>query len=165
MLVQGFGIYRREGGKGRLTLIGTGPGRQRLADMVEAEGVGAAAQVHGPRFGDEKMAALREFDFFVQSSRFDGLPIACLEAALTGLPLIVSIETGLAPPVAQFGAGLPLSALTATAVAKAMKRAETLTMQDWRRMADGAYRMALSIGDWTAVARRLRTLYATSLAR
>ena len=159
LLIQGFADYRRRGGKGNLTLIGTGSARQRLADMAKALGVDDWVDVGGPQFGDEKNMTLRSWDFFVQPSRFDGVPIGPLEAALLGLPLIVTAETGLRQQVASLEAGVPIADLTAEAVAQAFRAAESATPDAWMRMSRNAHAMGASIGDWTAIAERIRSLY------
>ncbi|WP_332684183.1 glycosyltransferase [Bosea sp. (in: a-proteobacteria)] len=159
LLVEGFAAYRREGGRGRLVLIGTGPARDVLTAMATTLGVADAIEIQGPCFGEEKRRKMAEWHFFVQPSRFDGVPIAALEAALAGLPLVVSQETGLAGQVASANAGIVMHSLTACAVAEAFHKASLLSEQGWRHTALGAYAMAIQIGDWTPIAAQLRELY------
>jgi glycosyltransferase involved in cell wall biosynthesis len=159
LLIEGFAIYRQRGGKGLLTLIGTGPAREQIAAMAAHFEVGAFVEVGGPKFGEEKKTALKTWDFFVQPSRFDGIPIGALEAAFLGLPLIVTAGTGLREEVASFDAGVPIDEMTAEAVARAFEAAEAVDPDAWARKSRNAFTMAKSIGDWTKVAERLRSLY------
>jgi glycosyltransferase involved in cell wall biosynthesis len=159
LLVEGFARYRRLGGRGYLELIGTGPAREELAALADERGVGQFVDAGGPRFGDEKLCALRSWDYFVQPSRFEGFPVGPLEAAFLGLPLIVTAETGLQTEVVSFEAGVPIGGLTADAVAKAFSVAEGAAPQAWTRMSHNAHAMAVSIGDWTGIAAQLRLLY------
>ncbi len=162
LLIEGFAAYRRQGGRGKLVLIGTGPARDVIAAMAQTLGVTEAVEIHGPCFGEDKRRLMQSWDFFVQPSRFDGVPIAALEAALSGLPLIVSTETGLAGAITSAGAGIVIRNLTATAVAAAFAAASAMLPDGWNRMAASAHAMAVEIGDWTPIAESLRRLYIPS---
>jgi len=159
LLIGGFAAYRAAGGKGRLELVGTGPARDKIAARALELGVAEFVSPNGPRFGAEKARTLAAWDYFVMPSRFEGVPIGALEAGLAGLPLIVSAETGLREESAKFQAGVGISALMPEAVAQALLQAERQTAADWVRMSAAAYRMALSIGDWTTIAADVVSLY------
>jgi glycosyltransferase involved in cell wall biosynthesis len=162
LLIEGFALYHREGGTGRLVLIGTGPGRDVIAAMVNMSGLADAVEIHGPCFGAEKQRRMQGWDFFVQPSRFDGVPMAALEAALAGLPLIVSAETGLVQHIDAAASGIVVRRLTARDVATAFAEAAMVSPDAWREMAAGAHSMAIAIGDWTPIAASLRKLYLPS---
>lgn len=159
LLIAGFAAYRSAGGKGQLGLVGTGPARETVAAQARELGVAEFVTIDGPRFGAEKARTLAAWDYFVMPSRYEGVPIGALEAGLAGLPLLVTAETGLREPVAGFGAGFGIDALTPDAVAQALMQAERCTADAWLRMSEAAYRMALSIGDWTTIAAQLVSLY------
>jgi glycosyltransferase involved in cell wall biosynthesis len=165
LLLDGFARYRRDGGCGRLVLIGTGPGRGVVSDRARALDLGAAIEINGPRFGTEKLAAMRLWDFFVQTSRFEAMPMGCLEAAYHGLPLIASAEAGLAAEIERHRAGITVSPLTAGAVAEALGYAERLSAAERSEMGRRAAEMAREIGDWTQIAAALRQLYCASAGR
>lgn len=164
LLVEGFSIYRRNGGPGKLVFIGTGPAREEIAGMARQFGVSDAVEVNGPCFGEDKQRKMRGWDFFVQPSRYDGVPLAALEAALAGLPLIVSTETGLADHLDAAHAGIVFESLTPAMIATGLARAASLSRESWTDMAARARSLALEIGDWTPIAAKLRTLY-TGAAR
>ncbi|KRE05846.1 hypothetical protein ASE63_05870 [Bosea sp. Root381] len=159
LLIEGFAAYRHGGGQGRLVLIGTGPARDVISAMANTFGLGDAVEINGSCFGEEKRRRMARWDYFVQPSRFDGVPIAALEAALSGLPLVVSTETGLDAAVDATGAGFVLSALTPQAIASSFSQASALSPEAWDTMALAAYGMAVEIGDWTPIAATLRGLY------
>lgn len=159
LLIEGFGRYRHEGGKGRLAMFGSGQNHQQLAEMCIAAGIAEVSAIEGPRFGEDKLRAASQWDFYVAPSRFDHMPLALMEAALMGLPLILSEGTGLLGQVEEAGAGLAIADLSAQSVAAAMHAAETIGPEQWRKLSESAYRVALSIGDWTTIAASLRDLY------
>ena len=159
LLLEGFAAYRRAGGKGRLEMIGTGPGRDAISALARDLGIEEHMRVSGPLFGNDKARALGEWDYFAAPSRFDVAPTGALQAAFAGLPLIVSAETGLREHVQNFQAGFGLGRLDAEAIAQAMHAAERRTASEWVEMSAAARRMAVSIGDWTTVAAKLSSLY------
>lgn len=163
LLIGGLAAHLSAGGQGRLELTGSGPtggeGAALCALAAEA-GIAGSVTVGGPVFGPEKERTLRGWDFFVQASRFDGLPIGAVEAALAGLPLIVSTATGLAEAVERHGAGFVVRDLSSGAVADALGRAARLTPEGWARMSRAAHAMALVTGDWARSAEALQHLYA-----
>jgi glycosyltransferase involved in cell wall biosynthesis len=159
LLVGGFAHYRNSGGKGHLGIFGTGPAFERLAALIAASGTSDHVTLEGPRFGEAKFEILRTWDYLVMPSRFDGMPIAALEAALVGLPLLVSPATGLGELIERHRAGDMIRPLTAEGVAATLRRAETVTPSDWQTKSANAYRMAIAAGDWTTVAERIRALY------
>lgn len=159
LLVDGFAAYRRAGGKGRLAIFGTGPAQARIDAMVAAQDVADMVDLHGPRFGEAKFEILRSWDFFIMPSRYDGMPLAALEAGLMGLPLILSSPTGLGDYIERYDAGDMINPLGVEGVAAAMHRAEALPAEAWRKRSANAYKMAVAAGDWTVVARQLRAFY------
>jgi glycosyltransferase involved in cell wall biosynthesis len=159
LLLKGFAHYRQRGGKGRLTTIGTGPQRETLTKIAASLGVADVVDIGGPLFGNARDAALRRCDFFIMASRFEGIPLAPLEAALIGIPLIVTTATGLGTQVKKRSAGVVIEELTAEAVCVAMLRVAQLSAAEWAAWGSAAYDLAVAIGDWTAIADRLRALY------
>lgn len=91
-LIDGFASLQQSGrARGaRLDIVGDGPLRTDLAARIEQHGLGASVALLGLR-GDVGQL-LAAADVFVMSSRFEGLPLAVLEAGAAGLPI-------LAPPV------------------------------------------------------------------
>lgn len=161
LLLGGFAQHCARGGAGNLAFAGTGTdGREQLQAMARENGIADRVTVGPPVFGPDKVRTLNGWDYFVQTARFDGMPIGALEAALGGLPLIVSVGTGLGGPVERFGAGFVVTSLTDAAVAEAIARAAQVTPDAWRRMSRAAYAMALDVGDWTRSAQQLSDLYA-----
>lgn len=159
LLLDAFARHCAQGRPGRLVMIGTGPDRATLAGLAEQLGLSDRVEVLGPHFGEAKAALQRGWDFFVQPSRFDGMPIGALEAALAGLPLIATDATGLTDALDTHGAGFAVRTASVEAVAAAMGRAADLDGPAWSAMSERAHAMARAVGDWTTTTASLRALY------
>jgi glycosyltransferase involved in cell wall biosynthesis len=158
LLLDGFAKYRELGGRGTLDLGGTGPSRDRLAEQAKTLGITPFVSIFGPHFGAERVRLFTGWDYFVMPSRFEGVPLGGIEAALMGLPLIVSKGSGLRAKVEEFGGGIGIQALTPEAIAQAFLQADGKA-ESWTSMSTAAWRMALSFGDWTTTAAALAKKY------
>jgi glycosyltransferase involved in cell wall biosynthesis len=125
-LLAGFAAYKARGGVGELWLIGDGEDRASLERQAAESGAAAQVRFLGVRHGEEKLDLVASLDAFIHSSRWEGIPMACLEAAALGVPLLVSRETNLARYVEQSGAGLVLDETSAVGVERALGRVEQL---------------------------------------
>jgi glycosyltransferase involved in cell wall biosynthesis len=103
----------------RLVLVGTGPLQGQLEALARELGVANRVVFTGIR--DDVLEILPAFDAFVLSSRYEGLPIALLEAMASGVPC-VSTNVGGIPEVITDGvdgrlvpAGSPEALAEATA--------------------------------------------------
>jgi glycosyltransferase involved in cell wall biosynthesis len=85
-----------------LTIIGEGPMRPQLTDLIAARGLQDRVRLEGQRSPGEIVHAMRRSDLFVQLSTTaqtgwrEGLGLSPIEAAATGLPTVVSDSGGLA---------------------------------------------------------------------
>ena len=125
-LVNGFSAYKSSGGRGQLWLIGDDVDRATVERMVTEGGVTNDVRFFGAMSGVEKLKIIANFDVFIHSSRWEGLPMACLEAASLGKPLVVSRGTNLAEYVEQNGAGVVLDETSAAGVVRALERVDRL---------------------------------------
>ena len=127
--------------------------------LVDRLGLAERVSIRGPLFGPEKLRAMQRWDYFVQASRFDVLPTGALEAALNGIPLIVSTATGLHDAVERFAGGFVIGEATSDAVAASLWRAARVAPEDWAGLSRDAHAMMVDIGDWSSTATVLETLY------
>src|SRR6185436_14119986 len=88
---------RRRGKRVRLVWVGDGPLRRRVVKLACELGLGEAVLVHG--WSDDVEGLLAGVDIFLLPSRFEGLPLALLEAMHAGLPVCVSDTDGLSEAV------------------------------------------------------------------
>ena len=158
LLLEGFAEYKRGGGQGALTLIGSGD-REPLKGLAQTLEISDTAQVCGPIYDAERDAVLRGCDYFVMTSRFEGGPLAALEAARLGLPLLMSPGTGMTEIVKSRGAGIAIADATSAAVCEAMREAARLSLAEWSCRSAAAYELVVATGNWTAITAQLRLLY------
>jgi glycosyltransferase involved in cell wall biosynthesis len=119
-LLDGFAAYKAKGGKGELWVIGDGADRAQLEERAAKNGLQTNIRFLGARLGEEKLGLIACFDIFVLCSRWEGLPMGCLEAASLGVPLFVSRETNLAKYVEENNAGVVLEETTAAGIERAL---------------------------------------------
>ena len=164
LLIDGFARYREAGGAGELTLIGAGPDEPALRERARLAGCSADVRFAGECFGPEKRAELDKLDVFLHPSRHEGMPMAVLEAAGSGLPCVLSRETNLAEAFERRAAGLVLEPNDAATLARALLSCEELA-RDGRleRMARAARElMREEFEPGTLAARSLAELYVSA---
>jgi glycosyltransferase involved in cell wall biosynthesis len=86
-LIQAFSLVRRRI-RCSLTILGQGPLRTDLEGQITELGLGE--DVRMPGFVENPWAFIRDADIYVSSSRWEGFPLALLEALAVGTPAIVT---------------------------------------------------------------------------
>ena len=71
---------------------------------------------------------MSEFDSFVLTSRWEGMPTVLLDAAALGIPLIVVPETNFAGYVKEFGCGLIIEKNTPVQIAESSRPLSVFTV-------------------------------------
>ena len=102
-LVIAFAKFIKGQTEAELWLVGDGPLRSRITETEEKNGVAGHVKLLGNR--SDVMELLDAADVFVMSSKWEGLPIALLEAGLLGLP-VISTPVGSIPDVLAEGCGI-----------------------------------------------------------
>lgn len=77
----------------RLVMIGpfnTKADRNEIISLVNSLKYPDKVMIVGPAYDDDKWQWLKTFDIFIHTSRFEGLPVAVLEAMAFGKPCIVT---------------------------------------------------------------------------
>ncbi|MDJ0929344.1 MAG: glycosyltransferase family 4 protein, partial [Gammaproteobacteria bacterium] len=89
-LVTAFAMIASGCPRARLLIVGDGPQRTMLEDLIISLGVSKQVRLIGPGDGARLMAA---FDIFALSSRYESCPYVLLEAAARELPIVMT-DTG-----------------------------------------------------------------------
>jgi glycosyltransferase involved in cell wall biosynthesis len=92
-LLNAFAMVHDDRPDARLVLVGLGPLETELRNQAAALGLADAVLFTGMR--DDVFELLPGFDLFVLSSRFEGLPIALLEAMASGVAPITTRVGGI----------------------------------------------------------------------
>lgn len=94
----------------RATLIVYGPKndptRKKLQRMIDRYHISDLVIFRGEVWGEAKKNAFLDADYFIQTSRSEGMPMGLLEALAYGLPVIVSKGTGFADTVTKKRCGI-----------------------------------------------------------
>jgi glycosyltransferase involved in cell wall biosynthesis len=109
LLLEGLAMWRTKQPYGRLRLLLVGPdqhgSRAQLGGMVKRLGLTDIVELPGPLVGQAKKEAFLWAHVFVHPSRFEGQPLAVLEALARGLPCLLTPGTNMADQVVAAGAG------------------------------------------------------------
>ena len=102
-------------------IAGEGAERPALEAAIAAAGLGGVVELLGAR--RDVPALMAEADLMVQCSRFEGLPIALIEAAMSALPAVATDVGGCAEVIADGETGLLVPPGDAEALATAILQA------------------------------------------
>ena len=79
--------------------------RKQFQEQIEKEGVSDLLVNKEGVFGEEKKHVLENADFFVMTSRFEGMPLSLIEAMSYGLPCLITEGTNMREVVSEYKAG------------------------------------------------------------
>ncbi len=162
-LIDALARVRAMGVPARLTILGEGELRPRLLAQVRRLGLEDA--VHLPGAVHDVAARLAGADLFVQPSLSEAMPMALLEAAAAGLPLLVT-DVGGAPTLLRAGAGgYAVEPSSADALAQAIAAHAALPLNERRALGSASHRVALRDFDLAATAATYEEVYRACLAR
>jgi len=106
----------------KLTIIGDGPYRNDLENLVKRKGLGVRVVFLGEKKRDDVMKILPEFDLFVNPSYSEGLPTSVLEAGLYGLPVIATDVGGTSDVIVNKKTGLLIKEKDVEGLTKAIEK-------------------------------------------
>ena len=145
----------------KVLILGEGPDRQRLEDMVRKEKIEKQVQLVG--FQDDVTSWLSVMDMFVLPSLMEGSPMALLEAMAHGLPVVASRVGGIPAIIRSGQSGILTQAGNARDIAQAIvdlydnKHLRDTVGREARRTIQEKY----NLSDW---ARKIEAEYINLLA-
>jgi glycosyltransferase involved in cell wall biosynthesis len=124
--------------------VAASPARDRIA-------------IEGPAWGNAKYALFQRHDVFVHLSRWEGMPLAVVEALAFGMPVLLSKATNAGEYVHAHGAGWVVEDGDFDS---GTRRALESTAEELDRMSAGAHRLVSTEFRWDAMAARLIAAFA-----
>jgi glycosyltransferase involved in cell wall biosynthesis len=159
--LKGFAEYLTvNGGKGELWLIGDGEEKGELISLAQNLNIASQVKFLGSLYGKEKIEKMNQLDYFMLTSRNEGLPGVVLEASVLGVPCIVSKATNMGDYISQNEAGITLGKNIPAAIAGAMQ-----TASNWKsngkisRIRENAKKMIENQFNWKIIVQNLEQLY------
>jgi glycosyltransferase involved in cell wall biosynthesis len=158
-LLAAFATVVAERPTARLVLMGTGPLEDALRTRVRDLGLDDAVQFTGSR--DDVFELLPAFDVFVLSSRFEGLPIALLEAMASGVAPVATRVGGIPEVITDGVDGLLVEPGDAGALATSCTK--LLADDGTRRSIAGAARTRAADFDLSGAVTTIEAVYRRAL--
>ena len=121
-----------------------------LKELVKAADVGDVVKLHDPVSGDEKMKVLLDGDFFIQTSRFEGMPLGILEALSYGIPCLVTRGTTLGEKIEEGKCGVMAETDPESVAEKMMQMIGG--RDSFKEMSDNGIKFVEDNFSWSAVA-------------
>lgn len=160
LLLSGFDHYVKQGGEGKLWIIGTGDYMSEMQKLAFDHIYQGRIIFWGPQFGEHKFKLIALMDAFYHPSRNEGLPTAVLEASGAGIPCVVSTYTNMGEYLTTHKAGLVLKENTAEAIAVSMRQIELFkTAGILENIGKRAAEMIQTHFNWTRIAQSLVEVY------
>lgn len=122
-----------------------------VEQMIAERSLGKIVKLSPAVFGEEKERILLDSDIFIQTSRFEGMPMGILEALSYGLPCLITEGTTLGEAVKQYNAGW-VAKTNAKSVAEKLKAAidDSAT---WREKSENARILVKDNFAWDKIAK------------
>lgn len=95
LLIRAVGQLRESGERVTLELIGDGPERERIRQLVADEGLQQVVRMPGYLSQRELQGVFEAADIFVMTSFAEGIPVVLMEAMAAGVPVIAPRIAGI----------------------------------------------------------------------
>jgi glycosyltransferase involved in cell wall biosynthesis len=154
--------FSKLNGPVRLVIAGAGRERQELERL--AEQIGIAAKVSFLGFVPDVRPWMQAADGFILTSRWEGLPMAVLEAAACGLPQVATRVSGTSEAIEDGVTGLLAESGDCAGIAESMSRVSTMTPAERKSMGARARQQVIERFSLESALDRHEALYLELLA-
>ena len=152
ILIQGFLDYKKNGGSGVLWIIGDGGDMKKILSSYNTNDI----IFFGSKFGNDKLNLIANMDVFIHTSRFEGFPMAVLEASGLGVPLLISENTNFGDYVRESECGIVISKNNSKEVADSLSKYENLYINgELNLISQNSVNMIKSTFNWTTISEKL----------
>lgn len=150
-------VNRRGISELRLHFIGDGEDREALESMINEKGLAEYVKLEGLRSREYIFSHLKDFDLFLQPSRFEGFGLTVAEACAACVPVLISELEG---PYEIIDGGRYGMTFRSGDVGDMADKIESIYRDGYdRAMIDGAYRRVMEHYDVGATARAYLDAY------
>jgi len=122
ILIEAVALLRERGRHVTLTLVGEGPQRAVLEQLIAHRGLGEVVRLPGACNHDRVVQYYESCDAFVLSSFLEGVPVVLMEAMAMELPCIATWITGIPELIEKDVEGLLVPPASPGAIADAVER-------------------------------------------
>lgn len=158
LLVEAFKLVKSSETKIELNIYGPEcQDSETLRKMIIDLNLQSLISINGKVSGDEKLSILQNTSFFIQTSRFEGMPMGILEALSYGIPCCVTKGTNLGDYISNYKAGW-CSDSSAVEIAN-MINSVLFETYDYKSMSENAIRLIKENFEWSIVANETIELY------
>lgn len=160
LLIQAFAKTKEAQDHASLVIVGPDWNESlvKLKTMAAKLGVGEKVIFTGPIYGKEKYDILASADFFIHTSRWEGLPFSVLEALSIGKPCIVTPHTNMGRYIKKYNAGWVVS-LNANNIAKTLDDMATISEENLIEMGLSAKSLIREEFQWEIISKKLVDVY------
>lgn len=124
---------------------------EHLQELIDEKNVGDIVKQYGPVSGNEKIELLLSSDVFIQTSRFEGMPLGILEAMSYAMPCLITRGTTLGEIIQENSAGW-LAETNAISIADKMVEAVEASKR-YERLGSNGRKFVSEEFSWEKVAR------------
>ena len=135
LLIQAFALFVQKNQEWTLDIVGDGPEKEQLAQMITENGL--ESRIHLHPFTNEIQTYYSSASIYVLSSRWEGMPLVLVEAMSHGLPIIASDIPTCQEVLGDFGMFFKNGDIQELA-----QRLEDATHLDWQKKSDEAIAIA-----------------------
>ena len=135
LLIQAFALFAERNQEWQLDIVGDGPEKDLLAQMIAKNGLESRIQLHP--FTNEIQRYYSSASIYVLSSRWEGFGLVMVEAMAHGLPVVSSDLPSSKDILGDFGLFFKNGDIQELA-----QRLEDATHLDWQKKSDEAIKIA-----------------------
>jgi len=165
LALRAFAIFAARRPEAEFTIVGNGPERNRLENLIHQLGIEKQARIEGWMARERLLAAMRSCDAFLFASLRDGGGLVVVEAMAAGKP-VVCFDLGGPGLHINEDCGFKVPARDPERSVSDMAAALEKLAADRNlraRMSKAAFERACQVYDWDRVAERINQAYETAL--